>query len=172
MTSLYKAATYAVAVRDGSDLLTVLTIKRDICGDVYSNPQALRRHIPNFEPHASYHASGQRHSKSFREQKAVLVQKRLQRPDRNFRGTAQAGDDLLIGPDDPRAINLPCQRSDHDDVFEISYDDLKSTKHGRLCVDLAEPGAVPRPRSRTERIIRRKTFDDDVPWIIVTLIDV
>jgi hypothetical protein len=168
MTSPYTAVSYAVAVRDGSDLLTVLTIVREADGDVYSNIP--RPHIPNSKPHTSYHASGQRHAKSFRRQKPALPQ-RLQRPDRNFRGSEPL-ETLLISPDDPRGINVPCQRSNYDDVFEILYNDLKSTKQGRLCIDLAEPDVVPTRRLPTERVICRKTFKDDVPWIIVTLIDV
>ncbi|HWX29878.1 MAG TPA: hypothetical protein VNZ53_20870 [Steroidobacteraceae bacterium] len=160
------AATYAVAVREGSDLLTVLTIVRDIRGNVYNNIP--RPHIPNHKPHASYHASGQRHAKSF--DGPPMLRRNLQRPDKNFRGIENVFD-LVISPDDPRALNIPCQRSDYDDVFEIPYEGLKSTKQGQLCVDLAEPGVTPPPRSRTERIICRKTFKDNVPWIIATLID-
>jgi hypothetical protein len=167
MASLYAAVNYAVAVRDGPDLLTVLTLERGINGDVYSN--IARPHIPDFKPHTSYHASGQRHAKSFNG--PPMLRRHLQRPDRNFRGTEQV-ENVPISPDDPRAINLSCQRSNYDDVFEIPYDDLKSTKQGRLRVDLAERGAVPPPGLPTERVICRKTFDDDLPWIIVTLIDI
>lgn len=37
MSKAPTGVTYAVAVRDGKDLLTVLTVRRDPRGDVYSN---------------------------------------------------------------------------------------------------------------------------------------
>jgi hypothetical protein len=157
---------YAVAVRDGEDLLTVLTVNRGPQGDVYANIP--RPHMPDSKPHGSYHASGQRHARSFN-QKAFV--RSLQRPDQNFRGTEQV-ETLLIGSTDHRAINVPCQPSDFADLFEIPYADVKNIKHGRLCVDLAEPGAGHTVRFPGEKVLRQAVFKDAVPWILVTLIDI
>jgi hypothetical protein len=89
---------YAVAVRDGGDLFVLITIVRDPKGDVYVNSP---RPDPNWKPHASYHASGQHHAKSFNHQSFVRCR---QRPDQNFRGIV-AVEHLVIGPSDHRAIN-------------------------------------------------------------------
>jgi hypothetical protein len=53
---------YAVAVRDGEELYLLITVNRE--GDnVYVNSP--RPGEPEWNPHASYHASGQHHAKSF-----------------------------------------------------------------------------------------------------------
>lgn len=79
---------------------------------------------------------------------------------------------LLIGPNDHRLLNVPCQRSDFADVFEIPYADVKNINQGRLCVDLAEPGAGHMTRFPGEKVLRQAVFKDTVPWILVTLIDI
>ena len=56
-------ATFAIAVRDGTDLFLILSIRRGPKGDVYVNWP--RPHDPKWKPHASFHASGQHHQKSF-----------------------------------------------------------------------------------------------------------
>jgi hypothetical protein len=166
MSKVPTGVTYAVAVRDGKDLLTVLTVHRDPRGDVYSNIP--RPHIANLKPHSSYHASGQRHAKSFNRKAFV---RRLQRPDGSFRGIEQV-ETLLIGSNDHRLLNVPCQRSDFAEVFEIPYADVKNINQGRLCVDLAEPGAGHMTRFPGEKVLRQAVFKDTVPWILVTLIDI
>jgi hypothetical protein len=158
---------YAVAVRDGVDLLTVLTVHRDPRGNVYANIP--RPHLPGFEPHSSFHASGQHHAKSFN--KKAFVRQTNNPPNQNFRGTEQV-ETLVIGPNDPRAINVPCQPSDFADVFEIPYADVQDIKQGRLCVDLAQPGSGHIIRFPGEKVLRQAVFEDAVPWIIVTLIDI
>jgi len=52
---------YAVAVRDGNDLFVVVTICRELKGDLYVNWPSV---APHLEPHTSYHASGQTHHKA------------------------------------------------------------------------------------------------------------
>ena len=151
---------YAVAVRDGGDLFVLITIVRDPKGDVHVNSP---RPDPNWKPHASYHASGQHHAKSFNHQSFVRCR---QRPDQNFRGTV-ALEHLVIGPSDHRAIKWPCQSSDFHDVFEIAQCDLP--KAGRLCVDLAEPGEAPIMPFPGAKMVRHGSFKDRAPWILVTL---
>ena len=151
---------YAVAVRDGEELYLLIIVNRE--GDnVYVN--SLRPAVPEWNPHASYHASGQHHVKSFNHRSFVRCR---QRPDQNFRGIA-AVEHLVIGPSNHRAINWPCRLSDFHDVFEIAQCDLP--KAGRLCVDLAEPGAAPGMPFLGAKIVRQASFKDRVPWILVTL---
>jgi hypothetical protein len=158
--------TYAVAVRDGDDLFTVLTVNRKPSGDVYAN--VLRPHDPNMKPHGSYHASGQHHAKTYNHK--VFV-RHLQPPDKNFRGKAQV-ETVVITSNDHRLINEPCQPSDFTEVFEIPYDDVKDIVTGRLCVDISEPGAGHVSRFPGEKVLRQAVFKDIVPWIVVTLIDI
>jgi hypothetical protein len=40
-------------------------------------------------------------------------------------------------------------------------------KHGGVTVDLVEPGAVP-VDFPWERIVRRQSFNDAVPWVVIT----
>jgi hypothetical protein len=153
---------YAVAVRDGEDLLVLITVKRGPRGDVYVNiPRPL---IHDWKPHSSYHASGQGHKKSFDRKFDV---RHRQPPDQNFRGT-EALEHLVITPGGHRAINLPCQLSEFDDVFEIPHCDLPKD-HGRLCVDLVEPGHGPLIPFPGARLICQWSFKDAVPWILVSL---
>jgi hypothetical protein len=148
--------TFAVAVRDDASLFTVLTVNR-VRGNVYVNiPRPL---IPDHNPHSSFHASGQLHVKSFNQK--AFVRQTNNPPNHNFRGTEQL-ETLLIGPNDHRAINIPCQALDFADVFEIPYDDLRQIKQGRLCVDLAEPGASHAIRFPGERVLRQRVFNDAV----------
>ena len=51
---------YAVAVRDGHELFLFCRIRRTVTGDVYVLPP---RPDPDWNPHVSYHASGQYHVK-------------------------------------------------------------------------------------------------------------
>jgi hypothetical protein len=159
--NVYTEALYGVAVRDGADLLLLLTVRRAPPGDVYVNIPY--QQDPEYKPHASYHASGQRHAKSCNRKFHVV---RRQAPDQNFRGS-EVVECLAIGRGKHRAINLSCQLSEYHDVFEIEANDLP--QDGRLAVDLAEPGSaafVPFPGAE---IVRQKSFEDAVPWILVTL---
>jgi hypothetical protein len=165
MSKTAAGATYAVAVRDGDDLFAVLTVNRKPSGDVYAN--VLRPHDPDMKPHGSYHASGQHHAKTLNHKAFV---RRLQPPDENFRGNATV-EHVLIGSNDHRLINVPCQPSDFTDVFEIPCGDMKGIKNGRLSVDICEPG-VGHVNVPGEKVLRQAVFKDAVPWIVVTLMDV
>ena len=153
---------YAVAVRDGEELYLLITVNRE--GDnVYVNSP--RPGEPEWNPHASYHASGQHHAKSFNNKFFPRIR---QRPDQNFRGT-ESVEHLVIDPSTHRAINLPCQSSNFHDVFEIAQCDLPVGRF-RLCVDLVEPGAAaPIAPFLGAKIVRQGWFKDRAPWILVTL---
>ena len=78
--------TYAVAVRDGPDLLLVLTIQRKN-GNVYTNIP--RPNLPDANPHSSYHASGLVHAKTYNRQ-AIPRQRQKQE------GPVSKGTGLLV----------------------------------------------------------------------------
>ena len=156
---------YAVAVRDGEDLLLFLSICRGPQGDVYVNFP--RDDEPAWKPHSSYHASGQHHQKSFGHK--ALVRDR-QKPDVNFRGTENVVT-TGIASDEPRAINILCQSASFVDVFEIPLSDLRPEKYRTfVSVDISEPDREP-IITPGAKVIRQAVFQDRVPWIIVTLFD-
>ena len=157
--------TYAVAVRDGPDLLLVLTIQRKN-GNVYTNIP--RPNLPDANPHSSYHASGLVHAKTYNRQ---AIPRQRQKPDANFRGTEPV-EHLVIAPNDARAINVPCRESDFDGVFEIAQKDMGSIKDGRLCVDLAEPSLDPPLPLPNSTVVCARRFDDAFPSIIVRLVTI
>jgi hypothetical protein len=155
----------AIAVRDASELLVILTVCRSPQGDVYVNFP--RDHKPKWKPHSSYHASGQHHQKSY-SHKGLM--RHRQRPDSNFRGTENIVT-TRVTADDGRVLNIPCARDSFDGVFEIPIAVLNS---GSSCVDLsvdiAEPGstAIITPGSK---ILVQSAFKDSVPWILITLFE-
>jgi len=156
---------YAVAVRDGNELFLFLTIARAPAGDVYVNIL----HGQNgpewkpWEPHASYHASGQHHQSSF--DRKGLVFKR-QRPDQNFRG-AENVVTMPFPASEAHRLNKPCNSADFHSVLEISTNDLAAANTD-ISIDVAAPnaGAIIRPGAK---IIQQIEFKDAVPWILVTV---
>ena len=156
---------YAVAVRNGENLFLFLSICRAPQGDVYVNWP--RRYEPDWNPHSSYHASGQYHHKSFGHK--ALVRHRP-KPDANLPDTENVVT-TGIASDEPSAVNTPCRPESFEDVFEIPLSDLRPEKYRTfVSVDISDrdgepiitPGAT---------VIRQAVFRDSVPWICVTLFD-
>jgi hypothetical protein len=158
-----KLKQYAIAVRDGKNLLLHLTVCRSASGDVYVNVP--RDHEPKWKPHSSYHASGQHHHKSFNH-KALL--KHRQKPGANFRGTENVVTQT-ISVDEVRAVNSICRPADYEQVFEVPADQL-GTGQTLVSVDLSEPNGkpiiTPGPKTLQEHSIR-----DGVPWILITVFE-
>jgi hypothetical protein len=161
---LNQSCMYAVAVRDGHELLLFCRIRRTVTGDVYVLPP---RPDPNWNPHVTYHASG--HSQAKPDNPPYHVS-HWQRPDPHFQRTRPMSI-MGITAGEPRLSNVPCKVEDYVEVFEISVSDLRP-EMGRtvLSVNLAEPGGQPiiAPGART---LRQATFQDSIPWIMVTLFD-
>jgi hypothetical protein len=156
---------YAIAVRDGNELFLFLSICRAPQGDVYVNFP--RDHKPNWKPHSSYHASGQHHQKSFGQK---TIERHRQKPDANFRSTENVVT-TGIASDEPRAINVPCQTSDFQEVFEIPVSELRPERYRTMIsVDITEAGgkSIVTPGAR---VVRQAMFQDAIPWILVTLFD-
>jgi hypothetical protein len=152
---------YAVAVRDACDLLVLITIRR-ARRNVYVNIP--RPHIPNWEPHASYHASGQHHQVSFGRKFDIQAH---ECPDENFRGQRNVVT-LMISPTEAHAVNLACDPSQFEQVFEIAQADI-APKGARLAIDLVEPGSGPLTPFLDARCVRQTAFADSEPWIVVSL---
>jgi hypothetical protein len=65
-----KDTRFAIAVRDGKDLWLFLWLKRDATGDVYVFWPIDEK---GRNPHASYHASGRSHQKSYNKALTRLI---------------------------------------------------------------------------------------------------
>jgi hypothetical protein len=162
---------YAVAVCDG-ELYLFLRVRRNLKGEVFVMiPMESEEGRKLWNPHASYHTSGQRHDKSYGRAFPVRQQ---QKPD----STLQGEEYVLARPiaaREPRAFNIRCQVEQFAEVFEIPVQELGTeTYRTAIAVDLAEPQDLPiKPVNAMDKtqIIRQKIFDDVVPWIVVTLYD-
>ena len=82
---------YAVAVRDEAESFIVLTLCRRSDNIYYNLP---RDHDPDWKPHGSFHASGQRHHKSFNHKMGIAYG---QKPNEDFKGTERQPIQPAIG---------------------------------------------------------------------------
>lgn len=154
---------YAVAVRDSGDLYLILRIRRSPSGDVY---HLVPRDRKDWNPHTSYHSSGQFHAKGYG-RKALVLQR--QQPDSKFSGNENVTT-IGIAADEHRANGILCPE-EFDEVFEIPLGELRPERYRtHLSVDLTEPGgqAIITPGAT---ILRQKAFQDAEPWIMVTLFE-
>ena len=160
---------YAVAVRDGADLFLILRIRRSQNGDIYTMIPTGRNNDEwkKWNPHASYHADGQYHHKSFDRK---MLQRQEQVPDTGFTGTIN----LMTRPiaaNEPRAFGVLCKTAEFSEVFEIPVFEVTSDKYRtHISVDLVEPGGkeIVTPRAK---VLRQAVFKDAIPWILVTLFE-
>jgi hypothetical protein len=94
-----------------------------------------------WDPHASYHANGQFHHKSF-DEKLLLVEN-LQRPEANFAGVHN----LLergIAAHEPRAFGVICKPAEFHHIAEVSVALLDPRRYRTYtAVNLAGPKDSP-----------------------------
>ena len=157
-----KGTMYGVVVRD-KGLFLFWRIRRSDKGDVY----VLFPQDSEANPHASYHANGQRHHKST-DAKFQVTQ--LQTPDKNFHGNeniVRTG----IAAGEAQAINAEFKASEYSEALEIDHNILVATKYKNyLSVDLTDSNGTARINF-AGKVIDQKTFKDTIPWIVVTLIE-
>jgi hypothetical protein len=157
--------TYAVAVRDGADLLLFMEITRKEAGDFYSDLP--RPHDPSIKAHSSYHASGEFHVRTHG--LPQIMHDDRQRPDPNFAGS-QYLMDQKITPAIVRSIGKACEPEEWSAVFELSVADLGdgNARNTHVTADLvaagAEPSLVP-----NARVIRQERFRQSSPFLVLTL---
>ena len=153
-----KQKCYAVAVRDNAHLFLFITVCRGSSGDVYVNFP--REQTPDWKPHTSHHASGQRHHKSYGHKFGVV---KGQQPDANF-GASENLVTTGIALDDVRAINTPCDPLAYEDVFEIAARELRPKYASKISVELtaADGKMIITPG---DAIVRSTAYKDFVPWI-------
>ena len=129
---------YGVAVREESDLLLTLWVRRVPEDDVYVMMPVGHR---KWNPHTSYHLDGSRHSKSFGQ--SPWLRRKLQPLTDAFKGTENVG---CFGADSPKSVGQLCDPADFSAVVEVPEGILGPSK-GSVVVDLVEPGCISKVRS-------------------------
>jgi hypothetical protein len=149
---------YAVAIRDGSDLWLALWIRRSPRGEVFILIPRAKGH---WDPHASYHADGTFHHKSYG--KTRVAQKRQPLTD-NFTGTEHLG---MYAGHMPKDVGAVCDPADFDGIVEAGPRVLGPI-HGCVIVDLVEPEKEPIPMPDVE-VVREEVFRDFEPWLVIRI---
>lgn len=144
-------------------------ISRSDKGDVYVNWTVVesppKPGVEAWNPHASYHASGQVHSKSHNR---IGIKKARQRP-----GSAFAGTEPLEATNADRGLSnvLPVVAEAFDDTFEIDASLLSGSKMQAITVDLVDTTSVPVRLTGNDTVVAEKVFRDQIPWIVVSLVE-
>jgi hypothetical protein len=158
---------YAVAVREGSDLWLTLWVRRSPKGEFFIMlPRSHRDRLPRgnqtWDPHTSYHLDGNLVVRSFA-WKDFLAPKR-QPLTGAFRGSEHLG--VYYGHD-PKSVGAICDPTLFSGVVEVAPGVL-GPRHGRVTVDLVEPGHEPMEFPWTQ-IVTRQVFCDSLPWVVITV---
>lgn len=144
------------------------TVSRSDKGDVYVNwivDEPPRRSIvPPWKPHASYHASGQVHSKSHNH---TAIKKIRQVPGPTFKGNEPVE---ATNSDRALSASLPVVTETFDDKLEIDVSLISGLTSQAIAVDLVEPGISPSQLTGNDVVLAQKTFSDQIPWIVVRLV--
>jgi hypothetical protein len=160
---------FAIVIKDAEGPRLVARVARRALGVYYLIPRNAEDFAieadENWDPHASYHADGTLHVKSFNA--LVLTPVKKQPLDRSFSG----GEPLFAQSFQPgELVALPSLTdvSRYLNIFEIPRDLVDATEHHTLAVDLLSPGTdrLPGP---WQQVVTEHSFTDDVPWIHVTL---
>ena len=149
---------YAVAVREGSDLLLTLWVRRSPKGDVYV---LVPRGRGKWNPHASYHRDGTLHSKGY--DMVMGMAKQRQPLTSDFRGAENIAQ---IAGHGPKSIGAICDPSAYSGVVEVPTGIL-GPRHGSILVDLVEPGCEPATVPLSKTVVIGKEFRDDSPWLVI-----
>jgi hypothetical protein len=150
-------STYAIAIRDGSNLWLALWIRRS------AKPEYFIFHPTtdgNWNPHSSLHKDGTFHLKSY--DQLMLAPQRKQLPSA-VKGTEHLG---AYGGFGPKAVGAICDPADFTGVFEVPPGVL-GPRNGILTVDLMEPGSGAEPLMHPAKEVARHLFNDAVPHVLV-----
>jgi hypothetical protein len=160
---------YAIVVaRPGGDKRLFGRVRRSPKGDViviWAEDASPRNPGKGGNPHASYHASGRLHSKTNNRAAAI---KSLQGPTKEFRGNQPIE---VTNADRALSPTLPPFIREFDDVFEIPLDLISGNQNQSIAVDIVEPGISPVEVTGNDNVLAKKVFQDDVPWIVVRLVE-
>ena len=158
---------YAIVVaKPGGDNRLFGRVRRSPDGDVYviwAEDESPRNLGKGSNPHASYHADGRLHSKTY--DRAAYI-RALQVPGPEFRGNQPIE---VTNADRALSATLPPVAGGFDDAFEISSDLVTGNQNQWIAVDVIEPGFPPVRVTQNDTILAQKVFEDEVPWIVVRL---
>lgn len=157
-----------VVVRPGDDRRLFGRVRRSSKGDVYAvwaEDESSRNLAKCSNPHASYHANGRLHSKTY-DQAAIV--KKLQLPDQRFRGNQPIE---ATNADRAASPTLPPLTGHFDDVFELRLDLITGRTNQSIAVDVVEPGLEPVRMTGKDRVLAEKVFQEEAPWIVVSLVE-
>ena len=152
---------YAVAIEDGADLRLALVVRRSRRGEYF----ILMPRDGDWNPHASYHADGRYHNKSYDQVLATGQGKR--QPLDQFKGTEHLGSFMGFGT----GAAPICNPANFTSVLELPPGILQSMR-GCVLIDLAEPGVAPNPIHRQNpglRITHEETYRDGSPWVVIAV---
>jgi hypothetical protein len=152
-------AKYAVAIHHTRVCLFLIITR--LRGEIFVNlpTDFEKRHV-----HASYHADGTSHLKSYG--RRVLSTRIGPRPDENFRGVFALWRSSVTATDPfPFQDWSPAQFVD---LFEIPIDNLSETTS--VAVNLVAPGETPLVEAGTT-VLMQRSLEDAIPWIVVSLYD-
>ena len=152
---------------DGSKRLFGRVTRAD-AGDIYVNWEVVEPQpkpgVAPWKPHASYHASGQLHSKSHNR---IGIKKARPAPKPAFTGA-----EPIETTNADRALSgtLPCVAEQFDDVLEIDSALISGSPSQAVTVDAVAPGQIPVRLTGQDTVLAEKMFTDAVPWIVVSLV--
>jgi len=161
--------TIGVAVRDGDELFLWIRLRRSIRSEIFYAFPTGRGQLENkkWNPHGSLHKDGRLHHKSFDRK---LFRQKYQPPDANFKGSINLIS-RATASDEPRAFGIICDPAKFSDVMEVEVSKLSSNKYETyISVDLTEPGGPPSINTSDGQILDQRTFDDSIPWILVSVV--
>lgn len=148
---------YAVAIRKAERLWLTLWVRRSPKGEYFVMAPRPDR---EWDPHTSYHLDGRLHAKSYGHK--LITQKR-QPLTSAFKGSEHLGEHAGHGT----SVGAICDPSDFSGVVEVAPDVLRPW-HGRVAIDLVEPGCEPTPLNHV-RVVRQQIFRDNAPWVVIRI---
>jgi len=150
---------YAVAVREGSDLWLTLWVRRSRKGEFFIMLPCGDR---DWAPHTSYHLDGTLHMKGHGH--TLLPPQKRQPLTGVFRGGEHLG---VYAGYAPKSVGAICDPAAFSGVVEVAPGVL-GPRHGRITVDLVEPGHEPMEFFWTQ-IVTRQVFRNILPWVVITV---
>lgn len=158
-------ARFAVAIRDARGLWLALWVRRSSNGDVYVMMPRGENRVPGtqtraWNPHATYHASGQVHQKAHN---VSMLPAEKRQPIHMLKGCETVG---VFSGHDPQVFGAICDPAAFTEVLEVPCGVLGPT-HGRVIVDLLEPGHT--PPAHAGALASQRVFEIVIPWIVITV---
>jgi hypothetical protein len=154
---------YALAVRD-DQLYLILRVRRKANGEIFH--MFPRENREGWDPHGSYYKDGKHHQKSFDHK---IFSRQGPKPDPDFKGSINLVTTSIMAGEH-KAINVICQPSEFDQVFEMSAHEISGDQDRQttISLDITSPGVLSNIIGGA-RVVRSWTLKDVIPWIVLTV---